>query len=213
MCIRDRQLQQAREAQRGKAGVLQRERLAVGEADADDLGDQVAGVDGQRGGRRLVGGDDARADHPRPGGEALLAQQRGHADDAGQVAFDLGPADERAAPASRHPAHGAEPLQGAERLAQRRPADAEARGELALGAEALAGLQFAGRDQGEELPAGGLHRALISQVAGHVITFLAMATNHGGDRRIARLDHMRPSASRDSGRIWPPSTTMEWPVM
>ena len=87
-----------------------------------------------------------RGQHPGPGHHALAAQQRGHADDAGQVALDLALGHERAAAAARHPADHAAFLQHRERLAQRGPADPELGRERPLGAEPLPRAQPAAAD-------------------------------------------------------------------
>src|SRR5262249_11604943 len=96
-------------------------------------------------------------------------------------------ADGPPAPA-RHPAHQAAPLQHGERLAQGGAADAQLRGERALGAEPLPGAQQ---------PRGDL----VRQDAAHVLV------------RARGLGHQPSSAASDSGSTWPPSTTMVCPVM
>ena len=130
--------------------------------------------------------------HPGPGDHALAAQQRGHADDAGQVALDLALGHERAAAAARHPADHAAFLQHRERLAQRGPADPELCRERPLGAEPLPRAQPPAAD-------------LLGQRAPDLLR----------GPRLGNLAHsvIAAMASGDSGSTCPPSTTIVWPVM
>jgi hypothetical protein len=134
--------------------------------------------------------------HPGPGHHALAAQQRGHADDAGQVALDLAFGHERAAAAARHPADHAAFLQHRERLAQRGPADPELGRECPFGAEPLPRAQPAATD----LP-------------GQRAPDLLEGPRRGNSRWNLAHYVIAAMASGDSGSTWPPSTTIVWPVM
>nr|WP_214316959.1 glycoside hydrolase family 125 protein [Nonomuraea sediminis] len=150
----ERQVEQAGEERRGQARPLERQRRAVREPDADDLGDQVARLEPERGGGDLGRGHQRGADHPRPGGETLLAQQRGHADHGGQVALDHRVADERAAASALHPPHRPGLLQQRERLSESGTADAQAQGQLPFPADPVTRLQGPGGDHGQQVAAG-----------------------------------------------------------
>jgi hypothetical protein len=126
--------------------VLQGERAAVREPDPHEVDDQLAGPGAQRLRGEVVRLGQPRAEHPGPGGHALAAQQRGHADDAGQVPLDLALGHECAAAAARHPADHAAFLQHRQRLAQRGPADPELGRQRPLGAETLPRTQPAAAD-------------------------------------------------------------------
>ena len=172
--------------------MLQGERAAVREPDPHQVDDQLAGPGAQRLRGDVVRLGQPRAEHPGPGYHALAAQQRGHADDAGQVPLDLALGHERAAAAARHPADHAAVGEDGERLAQRGPADPELSRERPLGAQPLAGPQPAAAD-------------LLGQGAPDILMRPC-----GGNFGHAELAAM---ASGDSGSTWPPSTTIDWPVI
>src|SRR5205807_4211704 len=94
-----------------------------------------------------------------------------------------------------HPPDQAVFLQHRQRLPQRRPADPQVVRERALGAEPLARAQPPGRDLVGEHPADVVGRLRV-RLAHHLPT----------------VPHP-PTASSDSGRTWPPSTTIVCPVM
>ena len=172
--------------------MLEGERAAVREPDPDQGDDQLAGPGAQRLRGDVVRLGQPRGQHPGPGHHALAAQQRGHADDAGQVAFDLALGHERAAAAARHPADHAAFLQHRQRLAQRGPADPDLGRERALGTQPLPGTQPAAADLlGQRAP------DLFGRPGGRNL----------GHSVIAAI------ASGDSGSTCPPSTTIVWPVM
>lgn len=122
----------------------------------------------------------------------MAAQQRGHTNDAREVAFDLLRLDERAAATARHPTYDTGLLQRSQRLPDCRATDTEIFGQLSLGAEPLTGPQTTAADLLEQPETRGL----------------------GGRTTLARTRGQIPSkAAADSGSTWPPSTTRLCPVM
>ncbi len=130
-----------------------RERLAVGEADALDLDDALAPLDPECRRDRRRGRPPPGVEHARAGVDALAAQLLGETRERAEVALELRARDERAAAAPLRAHEQSLALEGAERLTHRHPADAELRGELALGRQPVARRELPVRDRLAELVA------------------------------------------------------------
>ncbi len=202
---RERAVEQAGEAVGREARALERDRLAVGEADAHDLEHERAAGQVERGGRLGVGPDRRGREHARADLEALPAQVR-RAGWSRRVRSrsTLRSATNDAARAPAHAPHGARRLERVERRAQRRAADPVALGQVALGAQALARRRRAGRDLG---------RSRSRSAAADGPSGAKTAGSPGTSSVTARplLAPRAPSATRAA--IWPPSIVIVWPVM
>ena len=198
-----RLLQQAGEPLGREPRVLQRDRRAVGEPDPHDVEHERAPA------RAAAPERSPRPPRPlpalttlRPGRQALLAQQRRHAHDPGQVPVDLLRRHERAAAATRHPAYDA----------RRPPARrAPAAGWTGSRRTPTARSRSApSRCPGLQLPAADLLEQPAADLVGRRADRAAL-DDPGGHLRCPQTS-AACMASSDSGSTWPPSTTSVWPV-
>jgi hypothetical protein len=142
----ERALQQPGEVRRRELGVLDGDRLAVGEPQSPHLDDQVIGrqPECRRGGR--AGGPLRRTEHPGSGNHPAAAQLLGEAGQGGEILLQPGGGDEGPAAAPDRLGHQAAPGQFAKRMPERHPADAEPCREILFGRQPVAGHQSADRD-------------------------------------------------------------------
>ncbi len=145
-----RAVEQVREALGREQRALERDRIAVGEPDADDLQHEVLLRQPERRGGVGVRLDGRRRQHPGVGLEALAAQVRGQPGEAREVALDLALGDEDAAAAAAGAPDEAAALEVGERGPDRRAGDTQALGQLALRAQPLARPRPAGVEPGEQ---------------------------------------------------------------
>ena len=193
-------VEHAGEARGGEARALVGDRLAVGEAHAHDLEHECADREVERHGRLGIRFDRGGREHASVGREPLASEIRRQAGHAAQVALDLAGGDERATGSARLAAHRAHRLQRSERGAQRRPADAVVLGEIALATEAFTGCERATGDLAQD-PIAHADASRAELPGGTLIARW---------RGCAQIASMADGAS---GSVWPPSTTIVWPVM